>query len=73
LHFIAFCELIFDRPRNAESIQTVVPARGADMRLFLNKTLGGFGTDTGEMIIGVVSGIIVFFIIAARIWESLPG
>jgi hypothetical protein len=62
------------QPRNAESFQSVFPCKERrDMRLFLKKTPGWFGSDTAETIIGVVSGLIVLCIITARIWESLPG
>jgi hypothetical protein len=38
----------------------------------VSKTPDWLGTETTETIIGVISGLIVLFIIATRIWEKLP-
>jgi hypothetical protein len=42
------------------------------MSIFSNKP-DWMGTETTETVIGVISGVIILFIIAAEIWQKLPG
>jgi hypothetical protein len=59
--------------RNAEGIQAFNGYTGrADMGIF-SKTPDWLGTETTETVIGVISGVIILFIIVAEIWQKLPG
>ncbi len=59
--------------RNAEGIQAFKSLqRDADMGVFSKKP-DWLGNEKTETVVGVISGLIVLFIIAAEIWGKLPG